>query len=125
MLLTKRFGEAPEAAAGAAYERTFGASGKSAVAAFGHPYEVDPTTLDGNTGIFTLGASYAPASAKAFALTSREKPLPAFAAAWPERSARALRSEAARSPKAAGRPRQARSFSGDFSGGLGAGAPEE
>lgn len=68
MLLTKRFGEAPEAAAGAAYERTFGASGKSAVAAFGHPYEVDPTTLDGNTGIFTLGASYAPASAEGLRL---------------------------------------------------------
>lgn len=55
-----------DAALGAAYERTFGSEGKTAVVVFGHPYDVDPTSLNSNTGIFTAKVGYHPESAKAW-----------------------------------------------------------
>ena len=55
-----------DAALGAAYERTFGSEGKTAVVVFGHPYDVDATSLDGNTGIFTAKVGYHPETAKAW-----------------------------------------------------------
>ena len=54
------------AALGAAYERTFGSEGQTAVVVFGHPYDVDATSLDGNTGIFTVKVGYHPETAKAW-----------------------------------------------------------